>query len=155
MSLKKKILYAVFAIVVIIQFFRIDKSNPEINPQMNFVQLVDAPTDIKELLRTSCYDCHSHETVYPWYSNIAPVSWWLKDHINHGRGHLNFSIWGEYEDRRKDHKLEEIIEEVKEHEMPLKSYLIAHSDAKLDDAQIEQLTSWVQSLRNQSGKSKE
>lgn len=147
MSLKKKILYGILGLFVVIQFFRIDKENPPINTEMNFVAIYNAPQEMQDLLQVSCYDCHSNETVYPWYSNVAPVSWWLKDHINHGRDHLNFSLWGEYEEKRKDHKLEEIIEEVKEHEMPLKSYLIAHSEAKLDNSKREQLTSWIQSLR--------
>lgn len=150
MSLKKKIIYGILGIFVIIQFFRIDKGNPAINPDMDFVVLSSAPEDIRDLLRTSCYDCHSNETVYPWYSNVAPISWWVKDHINDARGHLNFSVWGEYNEKRKDHKLEEIVDEVTEHEMPLKSYLIAHSEAKLDDNQREQLTNWIQSLRASS-----
>ena len=150
MNLKKKIIYGILGLLVIIQFFRIDKENPAVNSDMDFVVLSRAPQDMQKLLKTSCYDCHSNETVYPWYSNVAPISWWVKDHINDARGHLNFSIWGEYEEKRKDHKLEEIIEEVKEHEMPLKSYLIIHSESKLDDTKREELTSWIQSLRTSS-----
>jgi len=151
MSLKKKIAYGILGLLVIIQFFRIDKDNPTVNPDMDFVVLSSASEDMRDLLRTSCYDCHSNETVYPWYSNVAPISWWVKDHINDARGHLNFSVWGEYEQKRKDHKLEEIVDEVKEHEMPLKSYLIAHSEAKLDDTKRDELINWVQSLRRSSG----
>lgn len=151
MSLKKKIAYGILGLLVIIQFFRIDKDNPIVNPDMDFVVLSSASEDMRDLLRTSCYDCHSNETVYPWYSNVAPISWWVKDHINDARGHLNFSVWGEYNEKRKDHKLEEIIEEVNEHEMPLKSYLIVHTESKLDDTKREELTNWIQSLRTSSG----
>jgi hypothetical protein len=150
MSLKKKIIYGLLALLVIIQFIRIDKTNPEVDPELDFVVLSNTPRDIQNLLQSSCYDCHSNETIYPWYSNVAPVSWWIKKHVNDGRGHLNFSGWGEYDEKRKDHKLEEIIEEVEEHEMPLKSYLIMHSEAELKDTQREQLTTWIQSLRSSS-----
>ena len=150
MSKKKKITYGLLALLVIIQFIRIDKINQEVDPDMNFVVLSNAPKEIQNLLQASCFDCHSNETIYPWYSNVAPVSWWIKKHVNDGRGHLNFSVWGEYDEKRKDHKLEEIIDEVKEHEMPLKSYLIVHSESKLDDTQREQLTTWIQSLRSSS-----
>jgi hypothetical protein len=153
MSLKKKIVYVIIGLLVIIQFFRIDKKNPAVNPDVDFVVLSSAPEDMRDLLRTSCYDCHSNEIVYPWYSNVAPISWWIKDHINDGRGHLNFSVWGEYNEKRKDHKLEEIIDEVGEHEMPLKSYLIIHTESKLDDTKREELINWIQSLRTSSGTS--
>ena len=151
MSLKKKIAYGILGLLVIIQFFRIDKDNPTVNPDMDFVVLSSASEDMRDLLKTSCYDCHSNETIYPWYSNVAPISWWVKDHVNDARGHLNFSVWGEYNEKRKDHKLEEIIDEVNEHEMPLKSYLIVHTESKLDDTKREELTNWIQSLRTSSG----
>ena len=147
MSLKKKIIYGLLGLIVIIQFIRIDKTNPEINSDLDFIAISNPPEEVRGILKTSCYDCHSHETVYPWYSNVAPVSWWIKDHINDGRGHLNFSIWGEYEEKRIDHKLEEIVDEVKATEMPLKSYLIAHSESRLSDQQRENLVVWVESLR--------
>lgn len=150
MGMKKKIIIGLIGLLVVIQFFRIDKSRPETEPGIDFISLTNPPEDIKNILHTACYDCHSYESVYPWYSNIAPVSWWIKDHINDGRGHLNFSVWGEYEEKKKDHKLEEIVEEVKEGEMPLKSYLITHSEAKLDNAQRAQLTGWIESLRSKA-----
>ena len=129
--MKKKILIGVVIVLVGIQFIRIDKTNPPVDASKDFMTITDPPEEVEKLIRTSCYDCHSNESTYPWYSNIAPVSWWVKDHINEAREELNFSEWGTYEWKRTDHKLEECAEEVDEGEMPLKSYLIAHSEARL------------------------
>ena len=74
----KKIIVGLLFLLVFIQFFRIDQSNPEVNPETNLVMVVHAPPESQQLLRTACYDCHSFETVYPWYANVAPVSWWIK-----------------------------------------------------------------------------
>ena len=103
------------------------------------------------MLKTSCYDCHSNESIYPWYTNIAPVSWWIKKHINEGRDELNFSEWGNYSARRKDHKLDEIIELVEEGEMPLKSYLITHGDAKISTEQRAKIIEWAKTVREDLG----
>lgn len=147
MKLKTKIIIAIIVVLIAMQFIRIDKTNPPVNPQTDFINVVEVPEHIKTLIRTSCYDCHSNETVYPWYSNIAPVSWWMKGHVNHAREEMNFSIWGKYSEKRKDHKLEEIIELVEEGEMPLPSYLIIHGEAKLDKEQIQTFTEWIQEQR--------
>lgn len=147
MKLKTKIIIAIIVVLIAMQFIRIDKTNPPVNPQTDFINVVEVPEDIKTLIRTSCYDCHSNETVYPWYSNIAPISWWMKGHVNHAREEMNFSIWGEYSEKRKDHKLEEIIELVEEGEMPLPSYLIIHGETKLNKEQIQTFTDWIQEQR--------
>ena len=110
----KYILYGLIAVVVIIQFFGIDKSAPDTNEAIDFVALNHPPVEVEEILRSACYDCHSHKTVYPWYSNIQPVGWWLADHVDHGRGHLNFSEWGTYEEKKQKHKVTECMEEVEE-----------------------------------------
>ena len=98
------------------------------------------------MLKTSCYDCHSSESKYPWYSNVAPVSWWVKDHINEGREELNFSEWGTFSDKRKAKKIHEVLEEVEEGEMPMTPYLIIHTDAKLSPEQTENFMSWFKKL---------
>jgi len=138
----KKIGLALFAIFVIIQFFRIDKTNPEIIAENDFLYAVGAPEEVTQIIKTSCYDCHSNTTQYPWYSNVAPVSWWLKDHINEAREELNFSEWETFEHKRKLKKLKEAVEELEEKEMPLTSYTITHGDAKLSDQQRELLINW-------------
>ncbi len=140
--MKKKLALGFIALFVIIQFFRIDKTNPVVVQQNDFISVTNPPDDIKQILKTSCYDCHSYESTYPWYTNVAPISWWVKQHINEGREELNFSEWGTFSEKRKKHKLEEVYEEVDEEEMPLKSYLIVHHDAKLTVEQKNDLVAW-------------
>ncbi len=142
----KKIGLVLFAIIVIIQFFRIDKTTPELIVEDDFMFQINPPQHIKETLKTSCYDCHSFETKYPWYSNVSPISWWLKDHINDARKHLNFSTWGTYDLKKKKHKLEECWEELEKGEMPLESYLYTHGDADLTAEERAELVEWFKSL---------
>jgi len=143
----KKILIVVALVAVIIQFFRIDKENPAYEPSNDFITVENAPEDIQIILEQACYDCHSHTTTYPWYSNIAPVSWWLKDHVDHGREHLNFSVWASYDAERREHKLEELAEEVEKGEMPLDSYTWTHAESRLTDEQRKKLIDWANSIR--------
>ena len=141
--MKKKILLAIVAILVIIQFIRIDKTNPEVVLENDFITVTNPPENIASIIKTSCYDCHSNETKYPWYTNVSPIAWWIKDHIDEGRDELNFSEWANYKEKRKKHKLEECIELVEENEMPLESYLITHGNAKLTDTQKTELLNWL------------
>ncbi len=141
----KKILILLVIVFGVIQFFRIDKTNPPVVAEMDLFSMHDASPEIKATIKSACYDCHSNETVYPWYSNIAPVSWWLKHHIDDGRKHLNFSEWGTYELKKRNHKLHECEEEIEEGKMPMFSYTITHSDAKLTSEQKEELEDWFKS----------
>lgn len=140
---------AILAALVIIQFFGIDKTNPPVNTSEEFMTLTAPPADVAQLLKDACYDCHSHETKYPWYTNIEPVSWWIAGHIEHAREHLNFSKWGAYDAEKMAHKAEECGEEVEKGKMPLKSYLPMHPEARLSDAQRERLSSWFMSMAEQ------
>lgn len=141
-AMKKKILWAILALLVLIQFIRIDKDNPEADPAQDFIQVMSPPAAVADRLKASCYDCHSHHSRYPWYTNIAPVSWWIKGHINEAREHLNFSIWTTYEPDKAAHKLEECYEEVEEEHMPLRSYLWMHPEARLTDEQRREMVEW-------------
>lgn len=145
----KRILLGLVAVLVILQFFRIDKTNPPLDQPNDFITQTNPPQEIAALLKDACYDCHSHETKYPWYTNIAPVSWWIKDHIDEAREHLNFSIWGTYEAKKRAHKLEECYEEVEEKHMPLKSYTWMHPEAKLDESQRSKLVKWFKAREGQ------
>ncbi len=145
--MKKKIIFGLLALLVVSQFFRIDKSNPESDPKHSIFVVEQVPHEVESIIKTACFDCHSNQVSYPWYTNVAPVSWWVKDHINEAREELNFSEWGTYTIKRKLHKLEEIEEEVGEGEMPLPSYLIVHGDAKLNKQQQEKLINWTKTLR--------
>lgn len=138
----KIISISIVVILIIIQFFRIDKTNPETIPEKDFLISTKAPQEISNMIKTSCYDCHSNETVYPWYSNLAPISWMLSSHIEEARGTFNFSEWGDYTYENKIAIFEGCIEMIEEREMPLGSYTLIHSDAKLSDHQISTLTNW-------------
>lgn len=153
-ALRRILLVFLFAFVVL-QFFRIDKTNPEVVAENDFIALTSPSEDVENLLRSACYDCHSNETKYPWYSNVAPVSWWLKHHVDEGREHLNFSEWGTYPEKKQNHKLDECAEEVEEGEMPLSSYTWTHSKAKLTAEQIELLENWFEDQMTESGEHNE
>ena len=140
----KRVLVGLLIVLVAIQFIRIDKTNPTSDPQNDLIQILQPPTDLAQIIRIACYDCHSNHTVYPWYTNFAPLSFWIKDHIKEARRHLNFSEWGTYNDKRANHKLEECYEEVLEGHMPLPSYLWIHDEAKISEEQREYLASWFE-----------
>ena len=136
-------------VFIIIQFFPINKSNPITNEGMDFLKIKNTPEPIAKLIRNSCYDCHSNETKYPLYSNIQPVAWLLKNHIDEGRKELNFSTFATYEPKRQAHKLEEAAEYVEQKNMPLESYTLGHSDAKLSDEQRKQLVNYFRMVQKQ------
>ena len=136
-------------VFIIIQFFPINKSNPITNEGMDFLKIKNTPEPIAKLIRNSCYDCHSNETKYPFYSNIQPVAWLLKNHIDEGRKELNFSTFATYEPKRQAHKLEEAAEYVEQKNMPLESYTLGHSDAKLSDEQRKQLVNYFRMVQKQ------
>lgn len=130
-----------------LQIFQIDKTNPPFDPAQDFITVASPPQEIESMLRTACYDCHSYQTEYPWYTYTQPLGWWVADHIVEGRDELNFSEWTSYSAKRADHKLEEAVEYVLNEEMPLPSYTRAHSDARLSDAQRKTLADWFESVR--------
>ncbi len=138
-------------IAVVAQFLPVDRSAPAVDPSQDFVSVTDPPAQLGQLIKDACYDCHSYETQYPWYSYIAPVAQWLQGHIDEGRQHLNFSIWTTYNAKRMDRKLKEAIHEVKEKGMPLNSFTWVHSEARLSDVQRAELTDWFQRFRTGAG----
>lgn len=142
-----KVLLALLAALVILQFFQIDKENPTSDPSLDFIAMYPPSEEVATILKTACYDCHSNQTEYPWYTYTQPLGWWIADHIDEGRGELNFSEFGNYSPRRADHKLEEGVEYVEEQEMPLPSYTYAHWDADLTNEQREVLINWFSELR--------
>lgn len=147
--MKKKILLGLLVVLVLIQFIKIDKSTPVINPSEEFISLLKPSAEVASVLKTSCYDCHSYETQYPWYATIAPVSFYLSNHIKDGRRHLNFSTWGQYSEKKQNHKLEECIEMIEKDEMPMSSYTLIHKNATLTDVQKGQLVDWIKGVKGQ------
>lgn len=133
----KKILIALAIIVVGIQFITVNRSNPPVTGK------IDAPSNVLSILKASCFDCHSNETEWPWYSYVAPVSFLVSADVEDGRKRVNFSEWDKYDDEKRAKKLDAIIEEVEEGEMPLSKYTLMHPDAKMDQAKIRVLKDWI------------
>jgi len=104
---------------------------------------VATPPSIKRILETACYDCHSNNTRYPWYAEVQPVGWILANHVRSGKRHLNLSEFAALPNEKAKRKLKQIAEEVSQHEMPMSSYTWMHSDAKLTEAQVKELSAWA------------
>ncbi|MFC4721314.1 heme-binding domain-containing protein [Geojedonia litorea] len=147
MKLIKKILVFLLFVFVVAQFFGPEKNEGEMTSIEPFLAETAPPDDVKMILKESCFDCHSSVTRYPWYNNITPVNYWLADHIKHGKGHFDVSKWDEYSIKKKDHKLEELIEMVEAKTMPLESYTWAHKEARLTEDQINSVVTWAKMVR--------
>lgn len=147
LTLKNITIFLIF-LLLLIQSVRFDKTSEPLDPAKDFVTITSANAEVSHILKIACYDCHSNQPTYPWYANLAPISWWMQNHIDEGSHHLNFSIWGTYSEKRKDHKLEECIEMVEEDEMPLASYTWMHKEAKLTDEQRLQLVEFFKAIRS-------
>lgn len=146
-KLLKRLGLVLLVVFVIAQFFGPEKNVGDISSVDAFIADTNPPEDVKLILKSSCFDCHSDHTRYPWYNSITPVNFWLEEHVNDGKKHFNASQWSEYSDKKKDHKLEELAEEVKEQEMPLPSYTWTHGDAKLSQEQMNAVEAWVKTAR--------
>jgi hypothetical protein len=134
---------ALFIGFIAIQFVRPEKTNPPTNPADTIQATMQIPENAQSILKRSCNDCHSHDSVYPFYSNIAPISWQVIDHINDGRKHLNFSVWNTYDTKKKKRKLEGICEEMQSGEMPMSQYTLIHRDAIVSADDIKVVCDWT------------
>lgn len=129
----------IFAIVFIaMQFIQTDKVNKQTSSELE----IKAPTEIMTLFKQACYDCHSNNTKWPWYSNIAPFSWIIDSHVKNGRKALNFSLWQEYTKEKKEEKLKAIFRTAYA-SMPLSSYIKAHEEADLTREQRTLIRDWT------------
>jgi len=142
-------------LLIVIQFYRPAKNVQDTRSQSNIFLVEQASQDVQDLIATSCYDCHSNNTAYPWYNNVAPISWILANHVEEGKEELNFDAWGTYSIKRRNKKLKEIKEELEAQEMPLESYLWFHKDAALTSEQIDTLIDWVRTLNPDVDKKEE
>jgi len=143
-----KIVAISFAFLFLLaQLIRPDLTNPPVNPAERLESSVEVPQDVAAIMKRSCNDCHTNETVHPWYSNITPVNWWLVSHFEHGREHLNFSTWAGYTPQQKEKKLEEVCEQLESGEMPLPSYLLGHRDAVLSADDKKLLCDWAKASK--------
>ena len=145
----KKIFVLGFIIFLLIQFYQPARNLDygQVLPS-HFTKIYAVPSDVKTILRTSCYDCHSNSTEYPWYSYIQPVRLFLDNHINEGKENLNFSEFGNYSERKQGNKLEEIVKQIKAEEMPLASYTMIHKNAILTQENKKVLINWIEQTRD-------
>lgn len=133
-------------VLVVLQLIPVERSNP---PESGPLVIQEAA--VADVFDRACADCHTHRTTWPWYSKVAPVSWWVVDHVEEGREHLNLSTWASLSPDDQDHKLEEWVEMVEEGEMPLPSYTWGHPEARLTDGERETLVAWARAKRTELG----
>jgi hypothetical protein len=139
----KIILGVLLAVLIVGQFIRPKQNVSSEKSADDISSVVEVSPEVEQILVKACYDCHSNNTNYPWYNNIFPVSWYLYNHVYGGKKHLDFSLFKTYEQGKQIHKLEEVIEEVKEGNMPLGSYVRIHPEAELTKQEKEALVAWV------------
>ncbi len=135
------------AVLVVMQFIRPEKNSGGLEGITAFKSDTKPSDEVFIVLKQNCFDCHSNETKYPWYAEIAPISYWLADHVKEGKGDFNMSVWETYSTKKKDHKLEELVEEVEEGEMPLNSYTWVHGKLSKEDQEL--LIQWATLARMQ------
>ncbi len=149
MKIFKIALIALLVILIAIQFFHPAKNISTVKSPNDIAMVYNVPDNVRTIINKACNDCHSNNTRYPWYNNIQPVAWWLHHHVQEGKGELNFNEFATYPLRKQYHKLEEVTEQVKEGEMPLVSYTLIHTNAKLTDQEKQTLTNWANSIRSE------
>ena len=143
----KWVALVVVVVLIGLQFVRPARTNPAVDQSQTIHARLLVNPQVAAILDRSCQDCHSNSTRWPWYSNVAPVSWIVIDDVNQGRSHLNLSEWGSLDNRKAEKKLEEICEEVEDGAMPLPSYTRIHRSAKLSPEDVKTLCEWTAAER--------
>jgi hypothetical protein len=145
----KKILWVLLIILIIMQFIHPARNISKGEQPNNIAKAYAIPPDVKTVLDKACMDCHSNNTRYLWYFHLQPVDWWLTKHINEGKRELNFDEFANKSPRYQFNKMENLIDQVKKGEMPLKSYTWIHKDAILTDEEKKAITSWAEGVRTE------
>ena len=148
MKVARKILLTIVIVFVGIQFIQPPKNKSEQEFQTDISHVVIVPAEVKEVLKTSCYDCHSNNTEYPWYSFIQPAAWWMSSHIKEGKADLNFSEFGNYTKRKQGNKLEAIVKSIQDETMPLSSYTLLHAAARLSGEKKVLVINWATTAKD-------
>ncbi len=136
-------------VLIAVQFIRSPRNTGVTEGPQSIVAREKVPAGVRQILARSCYDCHTNHTKYPWYAAVQPVAWWLNAHVTEGKSELNFSEFAGYEAKRAARKLQSVADEVHERHMPLKSYLLAHPEAKLTDADVALVATWAEDLADE------
>ena len=141
-------LLGLFLIFLIIQIFQPVRNIDYGQVPASDISLVyKMPENVQSIFKISCYDCHSNSTDYPAYSYIQPLAFYLENHIRKGKEELNFSEWANYSERKRNNKLEAIVDQIKQKKMPMPSYTYIHRDAKLSEKQAEEVFNWIKSVQ--------
>lgn len=151
LSMIRKIFIGLIIIFILMQFIRPPRNNGVEDGPADLMHTVHTPDSIAHILKTSCYDCHSNHTEYPWYVNINPVGLWLRSHINDGKRAINFSDLSGFSKKKLDHRMGDIAEEVEKGDMPLGTYTFIHRYAKLDSGQVKLIKDWTMAARTEIG----
>ena len=138
----KKVLLAIIIFLGVSQFIKIDKENKIVNSSLDFLSIESPTKKISKMIQNQCYDCHSDETKYPWYADIAPISWWLKSNIDGARDFMNFSTWGLLTPKQKIAKMQECFEALQEEEMPVALYILMHDQSQFSEKETDSLQEW-------------
>ena len=145
----KKILFIGLIIFLLIQLYQPARNESfEQDITANFTKVYKVPKNVEAILRTSCYDCHSNYTNYPWYSYIQPARFFMERHIKEGKEELNFNEFGNYSKRRQNSKLKAISKEIESNEMPLSSYTLIHKNAILTASQKKEVLDWINKIED-------
>ena len=147
MQVLKWIIGFLVLIFIVIQFYPVHLPKNSQNTDSLFIASFESNKKVEQILKTSCFDCHSNQVNYPWYSHIAPFSWILSDHITEGKKALNISEWSNYSKLRQIRKLSDIKEQIKL-EMPLNSYTLIHRNAELSTSDKELISDWCSNFSN-------
>jgi hypothetical protein len=139
----KKILIGLLFVFIFLQFIRPTRNISDVSSSNHFSTKYNIPENVETILQKACYDCHSNNTTYPWYTNVQPVGLWMQGHVNDGKDELNFSEFATYSPKKARHKMEECVDMIKEGEMPLPSYTWTHKDAILTQEEKTTLTDWA------------
>jgi hypothetical protein len=146
-----KVIKALFLVIVLLfvvaQFKRPARTNPTVDESQTIFARTQMTPEVAAIVSRSCADCHSNKTVWPWYTNVAPVSWFIVNHVNEGRGNMNLSEWARLDPDRQDKKLRQICDEVSDGGMPLSTYTPLHPGSKLSPADVKALCDWTEAER--------
>ena len=144
----KRIGLMLLVLLVAIQFYQPARnSDASILNTRGMEKMYNIPNSVTTILRQSCYDCHSNNSRYPWYANLQPIRYFIDGHMKEARKELNFDEWGSYSGRKQESKLDRIVKQVENEEMPLASYTLIHRDAILSESEKKELINWINAIK--------
>jgi hypothetical protein len=147
MKILKWVLIGLGIAFIAIQVVRPAKTNPEVDETRTLQAKAQITPQVAAIFERACNDCHSSKTVWPWYTQVAPISWYIIRHVNEGRKELNFSDWAKYDAKRAARKLQEICEQVEQGKMPIKNYVLLHPVASLSAEDRQAICDWAKQER--------